>query len=132
MSGTTTGFVVVTTDGTTRVVSPPPADAPDGALLELLYRELGVTIVEVVHLDGLLFADGTGDGIDMWCDEEGMLNDSPVNDLAAAIAMESGLTHQPYFGNLLFARTDEKGEAIALTAQQVEWLLVLGAPRLAI
>lgn len=118
MSSNPTGFVVVTTDGTTRIVQPPAADAPGGAMLELLYREMDVEMVDVVHLGGLLFAD-----------EEGLINDSPVNGVATAIAIEAGLTHQPYVGDVLFARTDEEGDAISLTAEQVAWLTNLGASR---
>ena len=107
-SDTVRGIAVPVTDDTTTV----NLDRSDGTVLEALYRTIGCHLVDVVRLDH---------GIDMWVDDEGMIT-SEVNRRATLLAWALGLTTQLYFGDVVFASSDEHGETVSLSSDQEDLL----------
>lgn len=77
--------------------------------IETLHEEIGCDRVDYVALTNVL---------DMWLDDEGMINGSQVNELATFIAYLYGLTHQAYFGTAVIAGHDREGETIGLSLLQ--------------
>lgn len=107
--------VVVEPDGTRRLV------ALEGNTLQLMYRELHCDTVDVVSLPG---ERASIEPLDMWCDDNGMITGQPMNAFATALADELRGEHwQPYFGTVLYARTDEEGETIGLDVKQTAVLM---------
>lgn len=62
--------------------------------------------------------------LDMWVNETGLIDGLPVNEVATWIAISHGLTHQPYFGPVVFTGgTDDQGDTLPLTEMQSAALL---------
>ena len=80
----------------------------DGSTLRGMYRLIGCQTVSVVSLDG---------AADMWVDDEGALNGSPINLLATWVAVLLGAPRQYYLGTALF--TGHRGsDTTPLTDEQ--------------
>lgn len=78
-------------------------------ILHSLYREIGCHTVDVVRLT---------DNLDMWLDDFG-LYEGGINRAATRIARRFGYVHQPYFGAVVFAGTDGRGNVTALTPEGI-------------
>lgn len=101
--------VVVETDGAVREVE---WDSDGGVLREL--QEAVGGYVDVVALD---------QGLDMWVNDEGLVNGMSVNWLASALAARSG-AQQPYWGPAVFTGgADEEGKTLSLPAASVASLV---------
>ena len=83
----------------------------NGYLLNSMYDLLGCRSVDVIRLT---------DSIDLWVDDEGMLVSEPkVNTVLMNITYAFGHGYQPLFGSGLFLSTNEDGETVSLTPEQV-------------
>lgn len=86
-----------------------PADAQ--GQFEAMRGRIGCALVEPVDL---------GDGLMMWCDEEGFLAAEPkLNLCATGVAAGRGRLEQPYVGTVVFTgATTPDGDLQGLTGQQ--------------
>ncbi|APE12647.1 hypothetical protein BO226_25175 (plasmid) [Rhodococcus sp. 2G] len=83
-----------------------------------LRAEIGCQFFDVVSLP-----DGNGGRIDMWLDDEGMYGVG-VNPAASFVARRlAPAVQQFFFGNVVFASSDDEGETIALSDRQVHTIL---------
>jgi hypothetical protein len=86
-------------------------DASD--TLASLRRAIRCDVVDCVGLD---------EGIDLWCDDEGAINGSPLN-LMATIAAHTLGVPAVLFGRVVAARVDERGRTVGLTDKQATRVL---------
>lgn len=64
--------------------------------------------------------------LDMWVNDEGLINGMEVNQVATALARTYGLAHQPYAGPaVLTGGADAEGNTCPLSESQVRLLLTL-------
>lgn len=77
--------------------------------LEDMYKLLNCNMVELVRLDN---------NIDAWVDEEGLLkSNNPVHEFSI------GGNEVSLAGRVLFLSSNDEGDTIGLTDEQVDWLL---------
>ncbi|PRH79037.1 hypothetical protein C6N75_11755 [Streptomyces solincola] len=82
-----------------------------GSGLPTLYRAIECTAVDVVRITPEL---------DMWLNDEGMIDGTPINRWATAVYAAHRPPHQWYHGNVvLTGGADSHGNTIGLTDQQV-------------
>jgi len=64
------------------------------------------------------------EGVDMWCNENGIAEGLPLNMVASAIYYEAFNASNPILGNVIITGgADEEGETLGLTDEQVaHWL----------
>jgi hypothetical protein len=96
--------------------------------IKVLAKKVGeeLKLVEFEHsydnmckiVEGRLEVVGLPLDIDMWLNEEGLLEQKNVN----VITFLSGRQVHQIVGNIFFAGHDEEGETISLTDEQMEWL----------
>ena len=71
-------------------------------------------MIECVHIKN---------GIDMWCNEEGIMLGLPYNPTATAIYWTTfGFMSGTIFGDVIFTSCDGMGETTSLTMEQVNYL----------
>ncbi|WP_327667929.1 MULTISPECIES: DUF3846 domain-containing protein [unclassified Streptomyces] len=102
---TITGFaLLVRTDGQFRLLDWP---ANDDQHLKILYAACDCDHIDAVQIT---------DHLTMWVDDEGMLNDSALNQGATLLYALHRPLHQPYFGHALFTGgADAEGNTLGLT-----------------
>lgn len=62
--------------------------------------------------------------VDMWVNDNGIPEGLPINQVATTLTRLFGLSHQPYFGPVVFTGgVDGEGETLTLDEDQVETLL---------
>ncbi|MFE9007526.1 DUF3846 domain-containing protein [Streptomyces sp. NPDC007875] len=81
--------------------------------LTVMYSLLRCHFVDVVRLT---------DQMDMWLDDGGAYT-QPVNKLATVLAMRFGRTSQPYYGPVMLAGRDAKGDTVPLSRDKLTALL---------
>lgn len=93
---------------------------PAGRVLEGLYRVIGCRCVDVVRL---------GEGLDMWVDDEGMINGT-ASGPATRLARSYGHIWQPYFGvAVVTGGADPEGNTLSLDTRKAQGLRELLARR---
>ena len=97
--------LVLTTDGEVK-----PAPVPASDTLHWLYEQISCSLVDVVRLSK---------DLDMWIDDEGLINESPVNILATLWARWFGGLDVIIHGNAVLAKNDGQGNTVELGAQEV-------------
>lgn len=96
--------VVVAVDGVATVHRWDPADT-----LSRLQEAVGG------HVDVI----GLSPALDMWLNDEGLVNGMLINWAATAVAAAHGYVYQPYAGPVVFTGgTDEEGNTLPLTQDQ--------------
>lgn len=76
-----------------------------GQFLRGCYAAIDCDTVDVVGLTSTL---------DMWVDDEGLINGSESNAFATAVAQAFGFIYQPYAGTVLFAEHNDEGDTVSL------------------
>ncbi|WP_328898548.1 DUF3846 domain-containing protein [Streptomyces sp. NBC_00441] len=91
-------------------------DWPGTNSLKTLYDAIGCRHVDVADITPAL---------SMWVDDEGVINNSPINIPATWLFQSQGTPRQPYFGNAVFTGgTDFRGDTRGLTEDQLLTLVV--------
>lgn len=92
-------------------------------------REISDFLHKCVH--GLFDVVHVGDGIDMWVNDEGLINGSPLNPAATSVKWQEWMRRPdtilmtddpPICGDVVFVGSDENGETVPLTDDQWHWL----------
>jgi hypothetical protein len=96
--------MVITTDGDVK-----PAPVPASDTLHWLYEQIGCSTVDVL---------GLPHDQDMWVDDEGLINDSPVNVLATLWARYFGGLDVVIYGNVVLAKHDGQGATVDLDERE--------------
>ncbi|MFF0818628.1 DUF3846 domain-containing protein [Rhodococcus sp. NPDC003318] len=106
--------VRIDADGTAEVIELARSGSGEGVGVAL--REaIGCRWFDVVAL---------GPGLDMWVDDEGLVVNEPVvNVVATLIARSYGFRWQPYAGTVVFTSSDDEGDAVSLSRNQVAALV---------
>lgn len=96
--------------------------------IKVLAKKVGeeLKLVEFEHsydnmckiVEGRLEVVGLPKNIDMWLNEEGLLEQKSAN----VITFLKGQQVHQIVGNIFFAGHDDEGETISLTEEQMEWL----------
>jgi len=108
MPGTPTAAILITEDGTVRLVVLDLADS-----LRSTYEYLDCELGTVVELSPRL---------DMWLDKDA-LPARPLNPAATRLAAVHGHVHQPYHGPALLTGVRPSGTTVGLTDEQERSLL---------
>ncbi|MFR9806495.1 DUF3846 domain-containing protein [Pseudonocardia sp. RS010] len=80
-------------------------EIPAGDFLQTAYAQINCRAVDVVTLTSRL---------DMWLDDEGLVNGSVLNAPATFLAREYGRTHQSYAGTVLLTEHNAEGDTTSL------------------
>ncbi|MBF4592043.1 DUF3846 domain-containing protein [Curtobacterium sp. VKM Ac-1395] len=96
------------------------APLPGKETLDGLYTAIGCRAFDVVRLE---------DAIDMWVDDEGLINGSDFNLSATIIANRLGHPGTVLFGSAVIAGGNEEGDTIGLTESQAAAVLRTLAPQ---
>ncbi|WP_214369805.1 DUF3846 domain-containing protein [Pseudonocardia sp. H11422] len=80
-------------------------ELPSGNVLQGLYSAIGCHCVDLLRLT---------DTLDMWVDDDGLMNGSAVNMPATAVAHAFGWTHQIYAGTVVLAEHSANGDTVSL------------------
>lgn len=67
---------------------------------------------------GLIEAVALKEGVDLWVNEEGLLNESELN----MVLLQNGAAQAYYAGDAFFASVNDEGETIGLTDKQKQWI----------
>lgn len=107
MTSTPIQAILITAGITTRIALDPGRTGPSIA------RAIGCDTFDVVGLE---------DGIDIYVDDEGPINGSPLNLALTIVAHRLG-TPAVLFGSGVLVSTDDEGDTISLTPAQQETVL---------
>jgi len=59
----------------------------------------------------------------MYCNEEGKLDNLPVNNIATGFLWSLGKTNDVIAGNVIFSKTDNEGENISLSEEDINKII---------
>lgn len=99
-------------------------------LINVMIKNVGAEprTAEIVHnlaemqeiVGGYIECVALPNNIDMWINEEGMLEENPKLNLV--VVNHKGDIHYKIVGDVFFAGHNKKGETISLTPEQISWL----------
>lgn len=88
---------------------------------ELKFEETEITLEKMQKLvGGYIECFRLPNNIDMWLNEEGILEQLKLNVLI--LNKETGQEEHHILGNIFFASHDDEGNTIGLTNKQIDWI----------